>query len=333
MKNSSFYLTMVLLLLVLIACGGEDAASEPVAPAETEAAAPTEPTPEPTSEDVTVDESAASGESKPEATEEMAPAEPTPTEMAAEEESAPAGEEPTEEAAPAGDEVAAAGDGWGASGTTAQSACDHPYFPMRTGSTWTFTDGENTLVWTVTDVQGGLDSATAMMQATVSDITIDYVWDCAAGEGMSSFDFANLGFSPAGVGMTIEQTSADGVYLLPADQLQPGATWTMNLASTFNFTQTEGGTEMEVTGEMTNEQQNTVISANPVTFEGQTVDGVQIEQINNIVTTMTIMGNSIEQPLNASGTHELGWGIGMINQTSTTDFGTDTLQLVSYFVP
>lgn len=189
------------------------------------------------------------------------------------------------------------------------------------------------MVWEVTGIEGGMDEATAELRATIMDLVIDYVWNCSAGQGMASFDFANLGIAPADAEMTIENQAMEGVFLLPADELQPGANWTMVLSATFAFKQEAGGTEIEVTGTMTSDQLFTVAGNDPIIFEELTVDGVQVGQLNTITMAMGVMGSGITQEIAVSGTYELGWGIGMLGQVFDTDFGTDSLELVSYSIP
>lgn len=284
MTQRPLILTFAILLALVSACAGGDD------PAETESNAPVEAAPDAAASE------APGATDAPEATETPEPAQPTTApELTAEESTAapsptlaPAPtDEPTvvatvasmdDDASQGGDEAAVTGDGWGASGSGAQSACDHPYFSMRVGSSWTYSDGENTLLWEITDIQGDMDHATADLRATIGDIVIDYVWDCTAGSAIASFDFASLGVAPAGTEMTIENQTMEGVFLLPADQLQPGATWDLTLVDAFLFTQEAGGTEIEVTGDLTSEQQLTVMSTDPVTFEDQTVEGVQTSQ-------------------------------------------------------
>ena len=227
----------------------------------------------------------------------------------------------------------ASGDGWGESDSGPQSACDHPYLPLRTGSTWTYNEGEDTLIWEVTDVQGDLNNATAVLKITVGDVSIDYHWSCAEGTGLASFDFANVGSAATGMEMTLEQENAEGQFLLPADQLQPGATWETNLESAFTFTQGEGDLVIDVSGDMTTKQTNEVLSVDPVTFDGQTVDGVQIKQTDDISMVMVILENPITQSMNIVNTKELGRGIGLVSQDSLSDFGPSTIELVSYFIP
>lgn len=228
---------------------------------------------------------------------------------------------------------AASGEGWGESGTTAHTACDYPYFPLRPGATWNYTTSEGDLFWEVIDVQGDLDNATAVLQIISNDVTLDYNWTCAAGEGLTSFDFANVGVAQPGVEMTIEHTSAEGNFLPPVDDLQPGASWVTNLESTIYFSIEAEGESMEATGDMTTVQTSTVLGTDPVTVDGQTVDGVQLEQNSAVNMVMDMMGQAIDQNMTIVNTLNLGRGIGIVTQTSVTDFGTDTTELVSYFIP
>ena len=205
--------------------------------------------------------------------------------------------------------------------------------PMRAGSTWTYSGSEGDLIWEVTDVQGDLNNATANLRITVDDVAIDYTWNCTAGEGIASFDLASLGAAQLGTEFTMEQKSAEGQFLLPADQLVPGATWEMNMESTFQFSQEAAGELFEVVGDMTTVQTNVVVGNDPVTFDGTTVNGIQLEQKDVITMDMNVLGSQVEQTVNVSNLHELGWGIGIVRQSSTTDFGSETIDLVSYFIP
>lgn len=214
-----------------------------------------------------------------------------------------------------------------------QTACDHPYLPMRLGSTWTYDNDGEILNWEVIDVQGDQNNATAVLRITSGEFTLDTNWTCSADEGLSSYNFADYGFGDLGVDMTIELISADGSFLLPAEQLVPGATWDLNMESTINFSQEAAGETMVVTGNMTNVQNNEVVGLDPVEFNGQTMDGIQVQQANLIDLVLNVLGTSTEQNVSVSNSYNLGRGIGIINQTSVTDFGTDVLQLISYNIP
>ena len=315
-------LSLLVLSLLLVACGSapetESVESEQPAAADSSSEAVADPA---TATAVPVVEPSATSEPPPTPT--LAP---TPTEIV--EETAPETDESSGQSSAAGD-----GSGWGASGSGSQTACDNPYLPMRPGATWTYQGTEDTLVWEVMDVQGDMETATAVLAITVGDVSIDYRWECAAGEGMASFDFASLGSAPAGVELTIEQVSIDGQFLLPAEELVPGASWTTNMESAISFVQEAEGTTLEVTGDMTSEQQNTVVNADPVEFQGQSVAGLRIEQVNQITMLLSLMGTAMEQAMTITNNQFLGYGIGIVSQTSITDFGTESMDLVSYSIP
>lgn len=355
MKRRPILLLIIILLVPAMACnlfGGGDDSTETESEVSGEAASVSEVAEEPA-------RAATAGvqdlDSEPEPASEESTAPPTPTlaptptgepvveaTMASSEDqggegsgdsgtTSPSGDSGT--AAPSGGGSSASGDGWGESGTGAQSACDHPYFPMRIGSTWTWSDGQNTMIWEVLDVQGDLDNATAELRSTIDDVVINYIWNCMAGEGVASFDFGSLGIDQLGTEMTIENQTMEGVFLLPADQLQTGASWDLILDGTFLFTQEAAGQTIEVSGNMLAEQMFTVLSNEPVTFQDQTVDGVQIEDANTIAIVMNVLGTSVDQEMNLYSTYELGRGIGMVRQVFSSDFGTETQSLVSYFIP
>ena len=219
------------------------------------------------------------------------------------------------------------------SGGSPQSACDHPYLPLRLGATWTYDNDAETLIWEVIDIQGDLNNATAVLRISVSDVVIDYSWSCSLREGLSSFGFVNLGIADLGADMTLEQKSADGYFLLPADQLVPGATWVLNLESAFSFSQEAGDQTISVTGDIITVQNNEVVGADPVEFDGQTVDGIQVQQINTIDMVMSMLGTVLEQGQIVTNDTRFGKGIGMVTQTSVTDFGPATMALISYHIP
>ena len=232
-----------------------------------------------------------------------------------------------------GDGMAAAGDGWGESQTTAQTACDHPYMPLRQGANWTYDSGEGAYGWEVTDVQGDLEQATAVILVTIEDFTLEYTWECAEGQGISSFDFAGQGMAATFPDMTMELTRGEGAFMPPADEMVPGYSWDSSFEQTMNFAIGEGDEKIEATGDISTEQTSTVLSADPVTAAGVTVEGVQVEQITDIGIVMDMMGNAVEQTQTLSTTFDMGWGVGIMHQAVQSEFGPATVELVSFYVP
>jgi len=105
------------------------------------------------------------------------------------------------------------------------SACDHAYFPIREGTRWSFEAADGTTgTWEVTFVSP--DGAAATMEADLAspegivEATVNF--ECGD-EGISA---PELAFTGLPVGATITQVEEEGVFLLPADEMVPGATWT-----------------------------------------------------------------------------------------------------------
>lgn len=326
MKRLSYALIILLLASFLAACGGDqETAEEPLQPSTAE----TDDVPE-ADEQPTAETEAASAE------EAMAPTEPPAPEPTTEEESdemtADVAETPAAEAQ-VEEEPVASSDGWGESATGAQSACDHPYMPLREGATWTYDTGDGSYSWEVTSVEGDLQEATAEVVVTLDEITLNYVWNCAEGQGISSMDFASQGLTSSFPEMTIEVTSGEGEFLLPPEEMTPGASWDSSYEQEMTFAVGEGDAQIEASGTMTTEQTNTVLSADPVTAAGVTVDGVQIEQISNLNILLDMMGQSVEQAQTLTSVYELGRGVGIMRQSVETEFGPSNVELTSFFIP
>ncbi len=106
----------------------------------------------------------------------------------------------------------------------APATCDHPYFPARDGTIWTYEnlDGD-TAVWMITSTSAAGTEAVMEADLTSPDGVITARVNLTCGDfGISAPELAITGL-PSGAEVT--QITDDGVFLLPADQLTEGATW------------------------------------------------------------------------------------------------------------
>ena len=217
--------------------------------------------------------------------------------------------------------------------SAAQTVCDHPYFPLRAGATWTYTDnlGETTM-WTVSNVSGDAESATAEMAWESGTISGRYHWECNA-EGLHTYDFGMVvlaagGFTPSDV------TSASGVFLPSVDLLTVGYTW--NDAFQFQANLSEQGAAFNIPVAV--ERAFTLTGMAPVVFNGQTHDGLQVTE--DLIQAMTFQTaapgagpGQITQTQTATYEIELARGLGFTRMTSTMDGGTVTTVLTAYTIP
>jgi hypothetical protein len=229
-----------------------------------------------------------------------------------------------------------------------QSACDHPYLPMREGATWVYHEASEEYYyhWEIVDVEGDLQNATANMTIHVSKynepteeqkeeaILINYNWTCSADEGIVSFDMATLELNEIEgleYSMTMTFIDGEGVLLPPADQLDPGSTWEMSMRSEFEMEELMGakGT-MDVT------DYYTVINKDPVTFNGEEFEGVKFEREFDSVMDLSLNGVAMSLPnfdLDFKSTTIMAKGIGYITLDSDSDFGDTGLELIRYNIP
>ncbi len=216
---------------------------------------------------------------------------------------------------------------------TGLTACDHPYWPMRPGATWIYTTSEGPVTWTIESVSGDASQAVAVMTFTTGKITGTYNWQCDQ-NGITSFDFGQLTLTEFGTISDFVVTSSSGVWLPPADRLTVGYAWALTFDFQMNFAGSVGSDAGVTTATASVTENNTVSGANPVSFDGQAFDGLQItrESFRNI--QMQMAGVTVPPiQLNDTGNWEMARGIGAVRWTSTAGDTRTTGELVSYSIP
>jgi hypothetical protein len=204
----------------------------------------------------------------------------------------------------------------------AQSACDHPYLPLREHATWTYaTTTDGPLVVSVTDVVGDMNHATATL-TKVSQRNSDTSTVTCGPEGIR---FDSLwgdfqGFSwQFGFGPDAERTEATGVWLLPASQLVPGAGWVCHNA----FASSRGPA---------GNYDTTLVVAG---HEPTTLPGGQSAQALRVDRTFVILPADFD--VNGSGSDWYVWGVGLVKSegqlTTRGVTGNSSLALQAYRVP
>jgi len=217
--------------------------------------------------------------------------------------------------------------GGSGAGGVGQTACDHPYLPMRPGATWSYQTTNGPSTWTITSVTGDAQSANAVMQFTTADFQSTYSWTCTADGGLVSYDFGS--FTTAGLGtiVNLEVNNASGVWLPPANLLTVGYSWANAYETSFTVTIPDSG---EGSAQSSTNENAVVVNAEPVTFGGQTFDGLQISRTGTHSFQITIGGFSGPgQTVTINSTMVLARGVGII---SIVDSESNS-QLVSYNLP
>lgn len=212
-----------------------------------------------------------------------------------------------------------------------QTACDHPYFPIRAGATWTYSTSQGSMTWTVDSVSGDTTSAVAVVIADFGSGQVTYHWQCDA-NGLTSYDFAT--FSASGIGQiaTSEVLNTSGVWLPAAGLLAPGYSWSSSFQRKITLTIEGGGGDVEGTSDSS--RSSTVTSADPVSVGGQTYDGLQISGSETITIQMQAQGISVPATTSTNtSSMVLARDVGIVSSTSTGEGGTDTNTLTSFNIP
>lgn len=178
-----------------------------------------------------------------------------------------------------------------------QAFCDHPFMPLRLGAHWDY----QILAWDITAASDG--TALALTTALSPVLNATHQWVCTA-EGLNR-NWYKLNYI-TGSSATFSVIEQNGVSLPPAEVLLPGYSWSNH--TVYLSTSSNGGTDQFTVDE------TFVVTGNaPVTFNGQTYDGIQISY------TQTISGET------ATSVQVLARGVGYV--------GYADLKLASFSLP
>jgi hypothetical protein len=202
----------------------------------------------------------------------------------------------------------------------AQTACDHPYLPLRPGARWTYVSAAGAQTAQVTGVTGGPSTATATM---TRDGAESLTWQCddsGLWANTIPHEAQVFGLDPQINGW--EWLSSAGAWLLPPAQLAPGAQWAFNLTFQDNDAMGTGGQ----IGEVESVQALAAVGTEPVAFAGGVVEALRIDSTFEV----TAMG-SAGPP--GSATYWYARGIGLIRLEFARGAQTALFELQSYTVP
>lgn len=209
-------------------------------------------------------------------------------------------------------------------GYEAQTACDHPYFPLRQGATWTFTSDGYTYSWTVSAVSGDLNNATATFVMDFDGGSTNFEWTCSS-EGVYSYDVGTLTADSLGTIANFSVTSQSGARFPPAAELESGASWTSEY--TYTYETSVEGLSTSFTTQI--QESNSAGASQPLTTGLGTFDAIPISTTTTSTSTTDFGSFS-----NTSST--VCWfarGVGMLSCDSNSEGFSSHSELVSYSVP
>jgi hypothetical protein len=188
-----------------------------------------------------------------------------------------------------------------------QTACDHPYFPLRLDAKWYFQSDLGDYTWTVTDVTGNLQSAEAIMVVEQDATTLTYHWNCDE-NGLVSYDFGNIAMQSQ-ASAQYELLEAEGVWLPPAPQVQSGASWRRAYAVAYDFD--FGTVSTEATADII--ETFSVGALAPVSAPAGEFEALPVEDFGEF--SIVVSGSGVTN-MEAVVVYYLAHGVGVVRQES-----------------
>ncbi len=218
-----------------------------------------------------------------------------------------------------------------ASTYTAQSACDYPYNPLRTGATWEYSDPYQTYSETVTAVTGGASQSTVTEAYDMGTSNATFDMTCGS-NGIESFQMQNR-WAGQSSGAQMTMTAHSGWTLVPPSELAPGTTWNSSVTWVVNEPQPQGSPPITITTAVTDAYTATGVES--VTTPAGTFDAIRVDVVSTSETDYPpqLAAGSNVMTSTQSLTYWFARGVGMVKFASNGTSQAYVQQLVAYSVP
>jgi hypothetical protein len=225
----------------------------------------------------------------------------------------------------------------GPSERVAATACDHPFLPLRTGASWSYSGSDGQLTWSVTSAGGSAESASATMEMAAPSVNMTVHWNCSSA-GIVSYDFANISALDVGEVATMDIVDSSGTWLPPAGTLAPGSSWSNEYTLVMKLAETGSmGDISAVISESWSVAGEETVSVPAGTFQALRMDGTVTMAISIPMgelpsTTLDIPLGEIP-PISINTTYWFAKDVGIVRFTSSSEGFTSQSELTSYSVP
>lgn len=174
----------------------------------------------------------------------------------------------------------------------AETACDHPYLPLRSGASWTFAATEGTLTWSISSAGGSTDSASAVMDVAFPAGSMTTHWTCTPA-GIVSYDFGSISAGGIGALVAMDVTETSGVWLPPAELLTPGYSWGISYTTAISAPGIGAAVDMTSTTDETMTVVGTeTVSVPAGTFQALRVDSTMVSSISGMMLEVPTMASN-----------------------------------------
>lgn len=217
---------------------------------------------------------------------------------------------------------------------TGTGVCANPYYPVREGSQWSYTDTSTVsepFTWTDTITSVRSDGFTLTSQ--ISGVSRTQEWQCKP-EGLVALE---LGGGPAGslttgdLNLDMQTQNVNGVTY-PA-QITAGDSWNYSLE--FMGTMNIAGQSAEATGDTSADF--SAVGVETVTVPAGTFEAMKVDAVTTITINATVQGMTVPVTFTGTTSSWYAQGVGWIKSVGTGNFAgqeyTETTELDSYNIP
>ena len=215
----------------------------------------------------------------------------------------------------------------------AEGACQHPFYPIRSDTTWTYLihspeadeEGQFSLSYAEITEESFQSTMSLQDRETGEIFTATATWYCDE-SGLISSEYATINFTQF-EGLDFETLDYEGVYLLPAEEWEVGASWNSSYQVKADFSM-EGisvNTDMEI------DILNTIAGIEEVTVSAGTFP--EAYRVDSTGTISIDLGGDVGAAFSDLPLDYSTWyveGVGMVRQeTMDETMGGGTTELYS----
>ncbi len=182
-------------------------------------------------------------------------------------------------------------------------ACDHPYFPIREGASWSYQ--ASSPGFAPDSYQQSLHSVSAerfTMVSVFDDFTQEITWTCDE-SGLTATEYGSS--TP---GFTFESLSVSGVTMPPAGEWRVGTEW----ENTFEVqgSMAQEGVTVALSGTITTK--NRIVSQEQVTVAAGSFTAYKVESQSALRFTSNVMGMMIPMNFDSTSWAWYAEGVGLV---------------------
>lgn len=199
-------------------------------------------------------------------------------------------------------------------------ACDHPYFPIREGASWSYqTSSPGFAPYSYQQSLHSVSAERFTMVTVFDDVTQEVTWTCDE-SGLTSTEYGSS--SP---GISFETLSVSGVTMPPASEWRVGTEWENSFEVQGSMTQQ--GVTMALAGAITTK--NRIVSQEQVTVAAGSFTAYKVESQSAMRLTSNVMGMMIPMNFDVTSWAWYAEGVGLVK----TEAEGSLTELTAYSIP